>query len=75
MKHLDVQVGDYVKAGQLLGEMEPVDMEARLLAQEAALKRAQAQLRESRTREAYARSQPLATRSCWQPYGQRRAGG
>lgn len=57
VKHLDVQVGDRVKAGQRLGEMEPVDLDARLLAQEAALKRAQAQWRESRTREAYARSQ------------------
>ncbi|MCW8904534.1 MAG: efflux RND transporter periplasmic adaptor subunit [Sedimenticola sp.] len=59
VKHLDVQVGDYVKAGQLLGEMEPVDLEARLLAQEAALKRAQAQLREAEERQVYASSQAI----------------
>ncbi len=59
VKHLDVQVGDHVKAGQLLGEMEPVDLEARLLAQEAALKRAHAQLREAKERQIYAGSQAL----------------
>lgn len=57
LKRLNVQVGDYVKAGQLLGEMEPVDLEARLQAQDAALKRARAQLREAEERQAYASSQ------------------
>ncbi len=57
LKRLNVQVGDYVKAGQLLGEMEPVDLEARLQAQNAALKRARAQLREAEERQAYASSQ------------------
>jgi RND family efflux transporter MFP subunit len=59
VKRLEVQVGDRVRAGQLLGEMEPVDLEARLLAQAAALKRARAQLREAEAAHAYARSQAL----------------
>jgi HlyD family secretion protein len=35
-----VDVGDAVKAGQLLAEMDPVDLDQRLLAQDAALARA-----------------------------------
>lgn len=59
LKYLNVQVGDSVKAGQLLGEMEPVDLEARMLAQDAALKRARAQLREAEERQSYASSQAI----------------
>lgn len=57
IKHLDVQVGDQIKAGQVLGEMDPVDLDQRIRAQEAALKRAEAQLREARTRQAYAQTE------------------
>lgn len=57
IKRLDVHVGDVVKAGQSLGEMDPVDMDDRIRAQESALKRAEAQLREAQAREAYARAQ------------------
>lgn len=57
VKRLDVQVGDLVKAGQLLGEMAPVDLDERIRAQEAAHKRADAQLREARERQAYAQTQ------------------
>lgn len=59
LKYLNVQVGDRVRAGQLLGEMEPVDLEARLRAQDAALKRARAELLESEERQVYARSQAI----------------
>ena len=44
VKRVDVQVGDTVKAGDFLGEMDPVDLDARIQAQEAALKRAQANI-------------------------------
>lgn len=40
---VDVQVGDRVEAGQLIGEMESVDVDQRLAAQEAAVRRAQAE--------------------------------
>lgn len=57
LKRLDVQVGDHVKAGQVLGEMDPVDFDDRLRAQDAAQKRAEAQLREAQARLAYAQTQ------------------
>jgi RND family efflux transporter MFP subunit len=59
-----VDVGDRVKAGQLLGEMDPVDLDDRVAAQEAALRRAesgvtaaQAQVREAIARQDYATAQ------------------
>lgn len=54
---LGVDVGDRVQTGQLLGEMDPVDLDDRVRAQQAALKGAQARLRESEARQAYAQSQ------------------
>lgn len=57
IRRVDVNVGDHVKAGQVLGEMDPVDLDDRIRGQEAALLSAQAQLREAQAREAYARSQ------------------
>ena len=42
VSRVEVQVGERVKAGQLLGEMDPVDLDDRVTAQEAALRRAQA---------------------------------
>ncbi len=61
---LDVQVGDSVRAGQLLGDMDPVDMDNRVAAKEAAIKRARAALIASEARvtdaiarERYAQSQ------------------
>lgn len=57
VKRLDVDVGDRVEAGQRLGEMDPVDLDDRVLAQAAALKRAEAGLREAEARQAYAQSQ------------------
>ncbi len=57
IERLEVQVGDRVKAGQLLGEMDPVDLDQRIRAQDAALKRAEAQISETRARQAYAQTQ------------------
>jgi RND family efflux transporter MFP subunit len=61
---LEVHVGDRVKAGQVLGEMDPVDLDDRLRAQEAALLRAEsaehsarALVGELQARAAYATSQ------------------
>lgn len=57
VKRLDVNVGDRVKSGQLLGEMDPVDLDERVRSQEAAFKRAQAALREAEARQTYAQTQ------------------
>lgn len=57
VKRLKVQVGDQVTAGEILGEMDPVDLDERIRAQEAAQKRAEAQLREARVHQAYAKQQ------------------
>jgi len=64
IKRVEVQVGDRVQAGQLLGEMDPVDLDDRIAAQDAALKRgesvvlaAEALVRETLARKSYAESQ------------------
>jgi RND family efflux transporter MFP subunit len=44
VKQVSVDVGDRVVAGQLLGEMDPVDLDDRIAALDAALIRAQAQV-------------------------------
>lgn len=44
VKQVYVDVGDRVSAGQVLGEMDPVDLDDRIAALEAALKRAEAQV-------------------------------
>ncbi|MDX9886955.1 efflux RND transporter periplasmic adaptor subunit [Thauera sp.] len=56
-----VQPGDAVRAGQEVGEMDPIDLDERLVAQEAGLRRAeanllaaQAQVREVGTRRSFA---------------------
>lgn len=59
VKSLDVHVGDRVRAGELLGEMDPVDLDDRIRAQEAALKRAEAALNEAEARQSFAQSQAL----------------
>ncbi|MDD2502162.1 MAG: efflux RND transporter periplasmic adaptor subunit [Geobacter sp.] len=57
IKKLYVQVGDRVKPGQLLGEMDPVDLGDRLKAQQAAVKRAEASVQDAEARQHYARTQ------------------
>jgi len=61
---VDVQVGDQVHAGQVLGGMDPVDFDERLAAQNAALKSAEAgvltaeaRLQETAARQHYSESQ------------------
>jgi len=64
IKRVDVNVGDRVRAGQVLGEMDSVDLDERIAGQAAALKRtaaavlaAEAQIREAIARLAYADTQ------------------
>lgn len=64
IKQVTVQVGDRVHKGQLLGEMDPVDLDDRIAAQDAALRRAEsvvqaseAQVREASARKGYAENQ------------------
>lgn len=57
VKRLDVHVGDQVKARQILGEMDPVDLDDRIRSQESVFKRAGAVVREARARQAYAQTQ------------------
>lgn len=57
IKRLEVHVGDQVKAGQVLGEMDPVDLDDRVRSQASAFKRAEAALREAEARQAYAQAQ------------------
>jgi RND family efflux transporter MFP subunit len=57
IRHLDVQVGDRVTAGQVLGAMEPVDLDDRVHSQEASRKRAEAALREAQARQDFAATQ------------------
>lgn len=57
VQSLDVHVGEIVKAGQLLGEMDPVDLNQRIRAQESALKAAEAAVNQARARQVYAKGQ------------------
>lgn len=57
VKRLDVHVGDQVKSGDRLGEMDPVDLDDRVRSQEAALKRAEAVISESKARHTFAQTQ------------------
>ncbi len=57
LQRLDVHVGDRVQAGQVIGEMNPVDLDDRVRSQASAFKRAEAALREARARQAYAQTQ------------------
>ena len=62
VKRVLVDVGDAVKAGQLLAEMEPVDLDARVAAADAAMARAHSAVTtaEAQVRDAISR-QKLAT--------------
>lgn len=57
VKSLDVHVGEQVQAGQVLGAMEPIDLNDRIRSQESVLKRAQAALVEAEARKVFAEQQ------------------
>lgn len=64
IKQVYVQVGDHVKAGQLLAVMDPVDLDNRVASQEAAIKRAsaavqaaEAQVKDTLARKNYAQAE------------------
>lgn len=57
VKRLDAHVGDRVKAGQILGEMDSIDLDERIHAQDAASKKAGAQLKEADARRQFAQTQ------------------
>ncbi len=57
LKQLNVDVGDYVKLGHVLGEIDPVDLDKHISAQDASINGAQAQLTEAMARHNYAKEQ------------------
>lgn len=57
LQWLDVDVGDRVSAGQVLGGMDPVDLDERLRALASGSRRAEAIEREAAARHTYAESQ------------------
>lgn len=64
VKTVSVQVGDRVHAGQVVAELDPIDLDSRISAQAASLKRAEslvlasdAQLHEADARNKYAKAQ------------------
>ncbi|WP_374594734.1 efflux RND transporter periplasmic adaptor subunit [Aquabacterium sp.] len=57
LQRLDAQVGDVVHAGQVLGEMDAVDLNDRIAAQQAAIQGAQAALRQAEAKHAFAQIQ------------------
>lgn len=54
---LSAQVGERVTAGQVLGEMDGVDLDERQRAQAAAVQRAQAALKDAQARQQHAQAQ------------------
>ena len=63
---LDSHVGDKVLAGQVVGEMDPIDMDNKIVAKDASIKRAQASIHAAEAnvvdfiaRESYAKSQSV----------------
>lgn len=57
VRRLLVDVGDRVAAGQVLGEMDPVDLDERIRSQDAILSRSRAALDEAQTRQEYAQAE------------------
>lgn len=57
LARLSVDVGDMVNAGQLLGEMDAIDLDDRLVAQDAAIERAKAGVQEAQARLDFAKTQ------------------
>ncbi|MBN2654966.1 MAG: efflux RND transporter periplasmic adaptor subunit [Nitrospirae bacterium] len=59
LNYLNVNVGDKVKKGQVIGEIDSVDLDDRIVAQEAALQSSIARLKEASERREYAYKQSL----------------
>ncbi|MCF6228214.1 MAG: efflux RND transporter periplasmic adaptor subunit [Planctomycetes bacterium] len=57
LSSLTVDVGEHVTAGQLLGEMDPVDLDERIEAQKAGVKSAIARVTEMEDRKSFAEAQ------------------
>lgn len=57
IKNLSVDVGEAVQAGQLLGEMDSVDLESRSSSQSSNIRRAEALLKQSEATYGYARDE------------------
>lgn len=57
VKRLEVHVGDSVNAGQVLGEMDAVDLDERIVAQQAAIKSAEAAMRQAQAKQSFAQTQ------------------
>ena len=57
LQQLSVDVGDRVRAGQVMGTMDPVDLDDRARAQDATLRRVEAALRDAETRQRFAQTQ------------------
>lgn len=57
VRSLEVHVGETVQAGQVLGEMDPVDLDDRIRSLQSEQRRAQARLDEAQARQTYALSQ------------------
>ncbi|MFH1342698.1 MAG: efflux RND transporter periplasmic adaptor subunit [Pseudomonadota bacterium] len=73
IRRVNVEVGDRVQAGQLLGEMDPVDLDDRVAALEASIKRAEAtvlaaeaQVQDAIIRKSYADAQAQRYEQLWQ---------
>lgn len=65
VKQVNVNVGDFVRAGQLLAEMEPIDLDSRITAQDATSRRANASVMaaEAQTLDATARKEFATTQA------------
>lgn len=57
VKRLDVHVGDAVRAGQVLGDMDAVDLDNRIAAQQAAIKSSEAAVKQATAKQAFAQTQ------------------
>lgn len=57
LKQLNAEVGDFVTAGQVLGEMDAVDLDEKINAQQAGIRRAEAVNRQAEAVQAFAQSQ------------------
>ncbi|WP_371194640.1 efflux RND transporter periplasmic adaptor subunit [Glaciecola sp. SC05] len=57
LKRLEVQVGDVVESGQVIGEMDAVDMDERISAQQAAINSAVAAITQAEAKQIHAQTQ------------------